>query len=198
MAFSLDAWNVDVNRTWYVRLSDAGSTILVGLYLTQANAEAQTSRQAYGSTTGFGSSLPVTLTNENGATVPVALYQDTYTWHLQVSGQDGDATKVYRLKEFIELDEISHPIYRNADLINTRATAEIDAHTHAVTRKELDLGSHIPTLEPGQVVRLNSTRRGKDEKMQVLEHRVSGEVSDGGEMKLTNTITVASYLELKR
>lgn len=192
------AWNINPNRVWFVRLADAGASILVELYLTQADAQAQTDRQAAGDTSGFGSDLPVTLAIDPGASVPVLLYQAAHSWHLRISGADGDPTKIYKVKEFVDLDEISHPIYRNSALIETRARAEIDAHTHARIPRQVELGSHIPTLEPGDTVRLNSARRGKDEMYQALEHRMAGEINDDGEARLTSSISVAGYLALKR
>lgn len=195
---SISSWNINPNRMWWVRLSDAGSAIRAELYLSQADAEAQTSLQAAGTSTGFGIGLPITLANESGATEPVALFQDIYSWHLLVSGADGDPVKIYRVKEFVDLDEISDPIYRNEDLIATRAKAEIDAHTHATITKDIALGSHIPTLEPGDVVQLASSRRGKTELLQAMEHRIAGEVSDSGEMSLTSSLIAAGYLALKR
>jgi hypothetical protein len=197
MAFSIDAWNVSPNRLWFAKLADSGSNIQCGLYLTEADAAAGTNRQANGSC-GYGSGVQLVLAADSGATVAVEYFQSGHAWHLKVSGSVSSATKVFRVAEFVELDEISHPIYRNEDLITSRATAEIDAHTHATIRKEIALGSHDPTLEPGDIVRLNSTRRGKNELLQVMEHRISAEVSDGGEMSLTSAITAAGYLELKR
>lgn len=194
----ITAWNIDPNRLWFARLSDAGAAIRAELYLTQADAEAQTDLQASGTSSGYGSALPVILEQALGASVPISLFQPAYPWHLKVSGSAQDPAAIYRVKEFVDLDDISHSIYRNEDLITTRARAEIDAHTHAVIRKQIELGSHIPTLEPGDVVQLASTRRGKTERLQVMEHRISGDVSEGGEMRLTSSVTVAGYLALKR
>lgn len=194
----ITAWNIDPNRPWFVRLEDAGAAIRVDLYLTQADAEAQANPQASGTSSGYGSDLAVILEQALGASVPVALFQPAYSWHLKVSGAALDPAVIYRVREFVDLDEISHPVYRNEDLITTRARAEIDAHTHAVIRKQIELGSHLPTVEPGEIVRLASDRRGKTERLQVMEHRISGEVSEGGEMRLTSAITVAGYLALKR
>ena len=198
MALSIASWNINPNRLWFVRMADAGAGILVKLYITQADAEADTNLQASGNSVGFGINLPVTLTNDPTATEPISLFQDTYSWHLGVSGSSGDVSITYRIKEFVELDEINDPIYRNEDLIATRAAAEIDAHTHAVINKDLTLGSHIPTLEPGDVVQVTSTRRGKTELLQVMSHRISGEVSESGEMSLTSSLSVAGYLALTR
>lgn len=197
MAFSIDTWNVSPNRPWFVKLSDSGSNILCELFLTESDADAGTNRQASGAC-GYGSGLQVVLAADPEATVTVEYFQSAYAYHLKASGAVSDVTKIFRLAEFVELDEISHPIYRNDTLITTRATAEIDAHTHATIRKEIALGSHLPTLEPGDIVRLNSTRRGKDELLQVSEHRITFETSEGGETSLTSTLSVAKFLELKR
>lgn len=198
MALSIVASNLNPNRLWYVKLSDAGTGIAVELFLTEADADAGTNRQAHGTSTGYGSSVEVVLNADPGATVEISTFQTGQTWHLKVGGAGSDPTVVERMAEFVELDEISHPIYRNADLITTRATAEIDAHTHARLQKDIDLGSHLPTLEPGDILRLNSTRRGKNELLQVAEHRISAEVSEGGEMSLTSSVTAAGYIVLKR
>lgn len=198
MALAIESWNIKTNREWFVRLSDAGSNISVELYLTQTDAEAQTNRQAHGNTSGFGSGLELTLALDAGAAVTLSLFQETYAWHLVVSGSDGDTAKIFRIKAFVDLDEIDHPLFRNDALIATRAAAEINAHTHAVIRKEITLGSHIPELEPGDIVRINSARRGKDELLQITEHRMAFDLSDNGETKLTSTLSVAGFLALRR
>ncbi len=197
MPFSIDSWNVDPNRLWFLKLSDSGSDIQCALYLTEADAEADTSPQAAGSC-AYGSSMEIVLTADPGATVQISFFQGTQDFHFLVTGASGDPDAIVRVAEFVELDEISHPIYRNADIITTRAKAEIDAHTHAVLSKDIALGSHLPTLEPGDVIRLNSTRRGKNELLQVVDHRLSAEISEGGEMRLTSSVTAATYLALKR
>jgi hypothetical protein len=197
MALSIDSWNINPNRAWFVRLSDGGSGISVELYLGQTDAQAQTSRQTHGITAGYGAELDVTLSNDPGAAFPVSFFQD-YPWHLRVSGASGDTAKVFKVKEFVDLDEIDHPIFRNAVLIPVRAAAEIDAHTHALIRKEIALGSHLPELEPGGIVRLSSSRRGRVENLQAVEHRIVGEQSEGGETHLTSTIAATSHMALRR
>lgn len=197
MPFAINTWNIEPNRLWFVKLSDSGTDIHCGLYLTEADAAAGTGLQAAGSC-AYGSSMAVLLTVDPAASVGISNFQSAYNYHFLVSGSPGDPDKIIRIAEFVELDEISHPIYRNADIITTRAKAEIDSHTHAVLSKDIALGSHLPTLEPGDVVRLNSTRRGKDELLQVMSHRISAEISEGGEMRLASTLTAATYLALKR
>ncbi|SPD72556.1 conserved hypothetical protein [uncultured Desulfobacterium sp.] len=193
MTLSVINWNVAENRVWYVRLADTGTEISVGLYLTSADAQAQTNVQANGESNGYGSVLEVTLSNQSGASVPVSLFQDSYAWHLVVSGANGDGSKIFKVKEFVELDEISHSIYRSTDIIEARALAEINAHTHARIIRSLALGVHMPALEPGDIVRLQSSRRSLDVYGQVFEHRITGQPNS-----LISELEAVSFLALKR
>lgn len=188
MAVSITNWNLEPNRAWYVRLSDAGSNILVQLYSTQADAQGQTNLQASGNTSGYGSDLTVILTNDSGATYPVSIFQSTYTWHLRVSGQNADATKIFKVKEFVDLPEIGHSIYRNSSLISLRAQVEIDEHTHSIIRRLIALGTHLPEMNVGDIVKLNSTRREVSASGQIVEHRITGEINS-----LTSSIELNFY-----
>jgi hypothetical protein len=191
-------WNIAQNRDWFVRLTDNGTGITVELYLSAADASAQTNRQASGSTSGYGSSLDITLTNDEGAAHPVSEFQAEYTWHLQVSGQAGDSIKIFKVREFVELPEISAAIYRSQDLIARRATAEINAHTHASIIRVAELGVHLPDADIGQIAQITSTRRGIDALGQIDHMIIEGHVTDEGEASLTNTIEVIEYQELAR
>jgi hypothetical protein len=193
MALSVVNWNIAEKRVWFVRLSDTGSAVLVELYLTQTDAQARTNMQASGETTGYGSALEVTLTNEVGAIVPVTLFQDEYAWHLIVDGQNGDTTKIFKVKEFIEMDEISHAIYRNSSLITAKATAEINAHTHAAIIRDISLGTHLPEIEPGQILGVNSSRRGINDLSQITEITITGTQNS-----LVNAVETRKYIGLKR
>lgn len=186
-------WNIGENNVWFIRLSDTGSAILVELYLSQADAQAQINLQASGESSGYGSLMEIILTNEDEATAPVSLFQNEYTWHLIVSGENGDTTKIFKIKEFVETDEISHAIYRNSDLISTRATAEIDAHTNAAIIREISLGRHLPEMDVGDKIRMNSSRRGINDLSQISELQIIGTTNS-----LINEIESRKYLELKR
>jgi len=189
--FDLAKWNVADNREWFVRLSDAGSGIAVDLYHTLADAQAETNRQAFGASSTFGSAVEIELGPD--AADSVAKLQPEYFWHLVVSGQDGDPDRILRVGAFVELPEIAHSIYRDSRLIEARATAEIDAHTHADIARTVTLGTHLPELEPGEIARLNSARRGIDALGQVTGHRIAG-----GLNRLTSELDISFYMELKR
>ncbi len=190
MSLSIVNWNIDENHVWFVRLSDTGSKISVELYLTADDAQARTNRQASGESDGYGVGLEVTLVNDQGT---VSFFQEGCEWHVTVSGQNGDETKIFKVKEFVELDEIAHPIYRTGELITARALSEINAHTHAKIIRSLGLGIHVPDLEAGQILRLQSTRRDLDETGQVFEHRIIGTTES-----LISEVEAVSFLGLKR
>jgi len=193
MAMEIDNWNIAENILWYARLSDSGSGVAVELYLTEADTEAQTNLQASGESSGYGSNLEVKLTNEGEAVTPVSLFIEDYDWHVMVSGASEDATRIFKVREFVEMDEISHPIYRNSALITARATAEIEAHTHAAIIRNISLGTHLPEIEAGDIAGLDSVRRGVDDLGQVHEHQIIGTPDS-----LVSEIEIRKYLELKR
>lgn len=193
MALSIVNWNIAENIVWYARLADTGTGVSVELYLSQANAEAQTNLQASGESSGYGGSQEITLTNEPEASTPVSLFQESYGWHLVVSGEIGDPAKIFKIKQFVDLDEIAHAVYRNSALVEARAAAEINAHTHARITREIGLGVHLPQLDPGDTVRMNSTRRNVDDLGQVFEHRITGTPDS-----LTSEVEAVRFLELKR
>ena len=193
-------WNVTPNRDWFVRmLNSADDTgFIVELYLTAADAQAQTNRQASGKSDHYGDARPVILANDEGASYPVSTFQTEYTWHLQVSGLAGDSIKIFKVREFVELPEISAAIYRSQDLITRRAAAEINAHTHASIIYTAALGVHIPDADIGQIAQITSDNRGIDAMAQIDHMTIEGYVTEAGEAALTNTIEAIEYMELTR
>jgi len=185
------AWNINPNRIWFASLADTGTGIAVSLYLTQADAESQANRQAYGESSGYSGA--VTLMSDVGATVPVSLYQNPPSWHLQVSGAAQDPAVIYRIKEFVDLDDIEHAIYRNAGLIPVRAQAEIDAHAHVKVAFSAESGSHHPTLRAGDIARMAAQSRGVDTIAQIVSHKIEGTPDS-----LSDTVTLASFRPLRR
>lgn len=191
--FDLSSWNIAENRQWFVVLSDGGTGVAVGLYLTQAAAEGETDRQASGISSGYGSALPVVLAADAGATVPPTMLQAEHGWHLRAAGTSGDSSRILRVGPFVDLPEISHAVYRDAGLIARRAAAEIDAHTHARIVRSVSLGTHLPDLEVGAIARIQSARRSLDVMGQVEGHRIVGTPDS-----LVSELDVVSYLELVR
>ena len=194
----IDNWNISPNRDWFVRLFDDGAGFTAELYLSAIAASAQTNLQASGSTGAYGQQLSVVLDNDAGATYSVSAFQAEYDWHLQVSGTAGDVTKIYKVREFVELQEISAAIYRSQDLITRKAAAEINAHTHASIIRSAELGVHLPEADIGQIAQITSASRGIDVLGQIDHMTIEGHMSEDGEASLTNTVEAIEYRELTR
>ena len=73
-------WNINPNIRWFGRFEVSGEVLNAELYTSQADATAQTSRQAYGST--YGTELR--FVNEDDSDYPVEEYNDSYSWHAKV------------------------------------------------------------------------------------------------------------------
>ena len=189
-------WNVYPNQLWYVKLiGDSGSGMVVQLFETEADLTAGTNITASGIVDA--DTLEVVLSDS--LSVDMEFYYEDYTAHLTVSKLlTGTATRSFKLKPLTDISEIDHAIYNNSNISISRGEAELDLHTYAILRREIALGSHLPELECGEFVELNSVRRNKLEKSQVLSMTIAGSASDDGTSELITTINVANYLELSR
>lgn len=187
-------WNVSPNKTWYLYVN--GLSVI--LYETQADLLAGTNPIALG--TADSTTLEVVLTTldeYDEYDELLGFYYQDMAIHLRLSVSLAIA-HYFKIKPFTDLYEIRHPIYNNTSIVLSRGEAELNLHTYSITGKELVLGTHIPTIEAGDVVNYTSTRRNTSIKSQVLSQTISGEVSDNGECSLVNTLQVANYTELYR
>lgn len=196
MTLEITNWNISENNTWYVRLFDTGTAIGVGLYTSAQNAIDQTNRNAYGSAE-YGTDSDCILTADSGYSI--SLFQSYYTWHLKVSGQNGDTSpKIYKMSSFTDLEPIINAIYRNAELVEVKSTYEINLHTHSQTVRMIPLGKHITDIFVGGKITFNSTRRNVNEVNQIVGHTITGTVSKGGETRLTSTLKTIRFTTMTK
>lgn len=195
MTMNVTNWNVDENKDWYIRLEDSGSNITVELYVTESDAQHQNNRRAYGSAV-YGTGVDCILTADAGYTID--LFQEDYTWHLQVSGQSGDATKIYKMNAFTDLPSIVHSIFRNTNLISIKSTYEINLHTKYKTIRRIPLGVHIPDVAVGKIITFNSTRRGVTEDNQIAGFTITGRASANGDAQLVNKLDLIKFTNLNK
>lgn len=195
MTMNITNWNVDENRDWYVRLSDSGTDITVELYITQSDAQAQNDRRSYGSA-AYGTDVVCTLTADTDYVVNY--FQEDYSWHLRVSGQNGDDTKIYKINAFTDLPSIVHSIFRNTDLVSLKSTYEINLHTKYKTARRVPLGIHISDFAVGKTVTFNSTRRGVSEDNQIASLTIRGSVEASGSAVLVNSCDLVKFSDLNK
>jgi len=158
MSFIIADWNINPNRNWYVKLIDTGTRISVKLYPTQADAAADTNLVAEG-TADYGTASESALSMDDAGTPEISVFNTALTYHLKVSGQNGDATKTFNVTPFIDLPDINNNIYRSETLIQKKATSQINQHTHTAKIRSIGVGNHNPILSTDDVLSIQSTMR---------------------------------------
>lgn len=155
---SIDSANLEPNIRWFFRVSVGNGQIYVGAHRTQADAESDTNMIAHGAA-AEGSMAAILLT-EDDSSLGLAKYNDGVNWHLVVSGSAGDPVSIFQVGPFSDLDDVSHAIYRNSDIIPYKAAALIDEHSHLERVKTIQYPGYHPTLQPGKTIQVNSAYEG--------------------------------------
>ena len=162
----------------------------MSLYRTQSDAENETNVVA-SSSGGYGLSIEIILPE-------IPRFLDIYNWNLVVSGLAGDEQKIFRVKPFVEGDEISGGIFRNSSLALVRATEEIDEHSMMRKTRSLTMGIHFPTLETGTIGQISNNRRSRVTKGWISRNEIVFNITDDGSCSLINQIEMNEWIQLRR
>ena len=190
MSFTITDWNLNPNRNWYVFLSDSGSDISVELYTSQADADAKTNLVASGAG-AYGAGTQINFSMEDGGTPEISLFNSDLDYHIAVSGQSGDLSKLFHMAPFVDLDEINDGIYKSTALIQVRALHEINTHTHTSKERSIDLAGPFHQILVGDVLRVQSAARGIDVLTTVTETAITGTADS-----LTAQVETVEYVDL--
>jgi len=190
MPFAITEWNLNPNRNWYVKLADAGTNISIKLYPTQADAAANTNLVAEG-TAVFGTGSETLLLMTATGSPLISLFNDALMYHLKVSGADADVAKTFHIKPFVDLPDINHNVYRSESLIQKKALAEINTHTHTAKIRNIGIANHNPNLSTDDVLNIQSTMRSLNVMATVSELLISGTPDS-----LIDQVETVEYLDL--
>lgn len=167
MAFDIRDINLDPNQRWFIRMEDTspnGSTptLTIGVFNTLADAQAETARVAFSAGNDFGSSVDILLTAD--ATEPafggeIARFNTELTYHLIVRSTLNDSLKIFQIGPFTELPTIEDALMVTEQMIQDRAILELNLGTHTAVRRVVQLSEHVPTLNEGDIVTYESSRR---------------------------------------
>jgi hypothetical protein len=194
-------FNLSPNIRWFVRLA-AAAAIEVELYGSAANAQAQENRLGHGSAV-FGAAAQVTITADPDLLPapgePIAKFNPALGYHLKVSGESGDAAKIFAIGPFTDLDAIEDPLMLSEAVIRARAELEINRGTHSRALTSVSLARHYPELDEGAIVTLTSTRRSMDAvRQRVLSHAIAGSIDDSGRMEIADELETVEYVDFKK
>lgn len=184
MAIEITNWNIKNNITWYVRIIPDSfeytypeSEITVELYLTEDDAYWQINLQSTGViVVDTTDELEVILTDESSASESTGYFMIDYGWHLKLGNFPENISYrdeiTIKITPFVDLPEISNPIYRNYSLIIKRAEVEVNSHTKYKISKEVSLAEHVIDINCGDIVKLNSDIRNIVDEYSQLERHV--------------------------
>ena len=186
MSFAITEWNLNPNRNWYVSVSDSGSGIQVDLYTTQAQTNLVAS-----STGEYGAGTQITLTMADAGTPEISLFNSNLDYHIAVTGEAGDSSKIFHIAPFVDLDEINDGIYKSTALIQARALYEINLHTHTTKERSIDLARPFPEISVGDVLQVQSDMRGIDVLTTVTQTAITGTPDS-----LTAQVETVEYVDM--
>ena len=201
MSFDIIDWNTDPNQRWFVKLSDIGSSMRVELFNSQADAQAPANRVAFGEVL-FGAAQPVTLTPDLTLPAygdPLTKFNTSLSYHLVVSGQDGDATKIFAIGPFTDLQSVEDPLMLTEAMIQARGELEINRGTHSRFYSSLTLARHFPNLDEGEIVTLSSTKRSLVKvRQKILSMTSEIRIEDSREVTFVDNLETVEYLDFVR
>lgn len=193
--FAISDWNVNPNQEYFVRMDDIATGFGVELYNSLADAQAETNRIAYGNA-AYGTDREIELTNDT--TEPdVTVFNTSLDYHLVASGQWGDVSRIFRIKEFTDLDEIADAMFTSAVVIHTRATHEVNLHTHTRMERTMDLAEHDPDMEDGAIFALQSAIRELDVLVEVEELSILITQDPTGTTVISETVLTVEWVDFR-
>ncbi|SDU38092.1 hypothetical protein [Desulfobacula phenolica] len=188
MSFAIVDWNIQADDTLYIGLADSGSDISVTVHDSESAAQSGTGGIASGSA-AYGTGSTVILSGSSSFT----FFNASLDHHLKVSGESGDETKIFQVSPSADLPEISNSIYQSESLIQRRATYEINAHTHTSKIRDISIANPIPSLKIGDVLQIQSTRRGINVLTAITNLTISGTPDS-----IVNTVETVEYVDLTK
>lgn len=201
MAFEITDWNLLPNQRFFVKLSDAGSQMQIDLYNTQADIDADTNKVGT-ATVAFGTGVEAEITA--GSTDPssgdaLAKFNTSLSYDLKATGVDGDTTKKFQVGPFTDMAPVEDALLVTEAMIQARATLEINRGTHSKISRTLNLDSHYPALDEGDIVTVSSTKRG----LTTVRNRVDGiliraEIDENGVFSFEDTLEVVEFTDVVR
>ena len=199
--FDVLDFNISPNQLWFFKLSDIGSQMRVELFNSQADAQAPANRVAFADL-AFGAAQAVTLTPDLTLPAygdPLTKFNTSLSYHLVVSGVDGDPTKIFAIGPFTDLQSVEDPLMLTEAMIQARGELEINRGTHSRFYSSLSLGRHFPALDEGAIVTLSSTKRSLvNVRQKVISMATEIRIEENKEVVFGDQLETIEYLDFVR
>lgn len=201
MAFEIVDWNLLPNQRFFVKLSDAGTQMDVDIYNTKADIDAGTNRVAF-ATVSFAVGVEVSITADStdpSSGEALAKFNTDLSYDLKVTGIDGDTTKKFQVGPFTDMPPVEDALLVTEAMIEARATLEINRGTHTKLTRTLNLDSHYPDLQEGDIIELSSTKRGLSSvRSRVDEITIKAEIDENKVVTFFDVVDVVEFIDIVR
>lgn len=201
MAFEIIDWNLLPNQRFFVRLEDSTNQVAIDIFNTKADLDADSNRVAFAVVNyGLGRLVTVTAdTTEPSSGDPIAKFNTDLDYDLIIDSADGDTLKKFQVGPFTDLPPIEDALLVTEQMIQARATLEINRGTHSATMRNLRLDKHFEDLNEGDIVSLSSTKRGVASELNRIDD-ISIEVQIGadGEADFFDVVQVIVFEDAVR
>jgi hypothetical protein len=202
MAFDILDFNVDPNQRWYVKISDVGTLMRVEIYNTKADMDGAVNRVA-SADVAFGASVQVvdliadTTAPSEGE--PLAKFNTALGYWLILAGTDGDATKKFVIGPFTDLPAVQDALMLTEQMIQDRATVEINRGMHSTIVRNFRLGGHDPASNEGDVLQFSSSKRAQTNVLaMVADLVVEARIDNAREVQFFDQIRALEYKDFVR
>lgn len=153
--------NLEPNIKWFILSISDSSYIYTYCYQSLADLQGNQNQIASGQT-NVGSNQTIILSQAPGSPVTLARFDTEIAWHLVVSGGINEASTIFQVGPWSDMEPVKHAIYQNRSIIPYRAAALIDKATKLDTQISITYTGTIYNLEPNDTVRVNSSFMTKD------------------------------------
>ena len=120
------------------------------------------------------------------------MHDSSKNYHLLVSGARGSEATILQLNPFTDLPGESHKLYANLTLAADKGQNEIDKFTHNQRAYTVKVPFPCHTLEPGDIIGIDSTRHNCDVLAQIITIRTKATVNS-----FISTIKAIAFQDVK-
>lgn len=202
MAFDVTDFNLNPNQPWFIQISDIGSVALVEVFNTKADMDASTNRVAFNNSVIFGTDIEVELTEDTTEPLlaeAIGKFNSSLDYHMKVSGTNGDPTIKFEIGPFTDLEPIEDAMLLTEQMIQDRATLELNRATHTALRRSINLKSHFPDLDESDIITLSSTKRGLvSVRNRIDSLTISASIDSSRRVDFADRIEVVEFVDFVR
>jgi len=204
VALDITDWNLNPNQVWFVKITDAGGGLTdVEVFNTKADMDASTNRVAFALGQTLMDMLNLDLTQDSTPPLlaaTISKFNPSLDFHFIITEFAGPSPdKKFKVGPFTDLKPVEDAMLLTEQMIDDRATLEINRGTHSALMRRINLKSHFPALEEGDIISLSSTKRGLvSVKNRIDSVSIDASIDNTGRIRFLDAIEVVEFVDFVR